>query len=146
MSNHPPHTPLKPSDYSALITSASAQGDVEAVRRHSRGLNEAIAREQDAAAAAAARVDAHGERIIPSDEFNGLGADELATLQEGDPDLYARSLAAAAADGDDGDDELTVDELVHLQETNPEAYARVVADALSGGARPATLPVGGPAS
>lgn len=35
--------------------------------------------------------------VIPADQFNSLNTDKLVALQETDPDLYARSLAAASA-------------------------------------------------
>lgn len=60
-------------------------------------LAQAVVDAADAASSdQAKRTDASGKAIILPDEFNAMTRDELVALQERDPDLYERSLRAAA--------------------------------------------------
>jgi hypothetical protein len=95
--------PLTPAEYAQQITDAAQRGDTKQINRLARGLaDETMSDEQRQQQQ---RTDPTGQPIVPPEQFNAMSADQLVALQESDPGLYNRSIAAAAAPVETGADQ-----------------------------------------
>ncbi len=91
---------LTPADYAELITAAAARGDTERVQTLAQQLADAQVQVSPAGGtphASGATTNAAGEPVIPASTINTASAEQLAGLQQNDPQLYSRSVAHAAA-------------------------------------------------